>query len=194
MGNSKAEKLMSLKKKPNPDPITDVPPHSPETVGAGRLRVLIFVAMVGVAAFASLPTLVRTASSHPPDEIGWIADFDEAARVAAATGKPMLLKFTADWCPPCRRMKREVFTQPAVADLVRGAFVPVIVDMTIPNAPGQQVADRFGVDAIPTLVVFEGRAEQARKVGFLDAPRLREWLGGFAGPSALDPVAPVQTP
>jgi thiol:disulfide interchange protein len=178
----------------NADPISP-PPSNQQPKRANRRRwVLLLAATAGITAFASLPTLVRTASSHPPDTIGWMIDFDEAARVAAVSGKPMLLKFTADWCPPCQLMKREVFPQPAVADLVRGSFVPVMVDMTIPNTPGQQIADRFGVDAIPALVVLDpGQAERARKVGYIDASRLCGWLEGFAGPSPA-PVASVQTP
>ena len=179
----------------NADPILPPPANQQPKGESRRLWVLLLAATVGITVFASLPTLVRTASSHPPDTIGWMTDFDEAVGVAAVIGKPMLLKFTADWCPPCQRMKREVFSQPAVADLVRGSFVPVMVDMTIPKTPGQQVADRFGVDAIPALVVLgPGQTEQARKVGFIDASRLRGWLEAFAGPSKPDPVVPAQTP
>src|SRR5690606_191277 len=44
----------------------------------------------------------------PASSIGWRTDFDAALVEAARTNRPLLVDFTADWCPPCHVMKHEV--------------------------------------------------------------------------------------
>lgn len=49
----------------------------------------------------------------PSNDVAWAHDFDEARTLAAESDRPLLLFFTAEWCVPCRVMKREVFADPA---------------------------------------------------------------------------------
>jgi protein disulfide-isomerase len=54
--------------------------------------------------------------------------------MAAGSGKNILLFFTADWCVPCRIMKRQVFADPAVAAAMNAQVVPVMVYSGAPGA------------------------------------------------------------
>ena len=157
--------------------------------GISRIQLIRLLGFVGLALLMVIPSLVGRVRPKPVDAVGWRADFKEAQAATRQTGKPMILKFTADWCGPCRMLSRDVFSDPQVGEFIRGAFVPVIVDVTDRHGAGQSIANQFQVDALPTLVVVNADGqEQGRKIGYMDKPALRRWLQGYR--SAL----PVDTP
>ena len=145
--------------------------------GNSRIRLVVAAAFVALAFLVAAPSLVGMVRAKPVDAVGWITNFTEGQVVAKRDGKPIILKFTADWCGPCRMLTREVFSDSQVGQFVQGAFVPVIVDVTDRHGANQSIANQYQVDALPTLVVLnpDGQ-EQARKVGYLDKPVLLSWL------------------
>jgi thioredoxin 1 len=72
--------------------------------------------------------------------------------------QPVLVDFTADWCPPCRLLAP---TLEAVAEQYSGSarIVKVNVD---DNSVSTQ---RYGIKGMPTLVLFKDGREQERVVG-----------------------------
>ncbi|KDN84039.1 hypothetical protein KCH_38300 [Kitasatospora cheerisanensis KCTC 2395] len=77
-----------------------------------------------------------------------VTDQDFADEVLAEKG-PVLVKFTADWCPPCR-MIAPVLAEMAVEQAGRLKIVQLDVDRN----PETQAA--YGVLSMPTLMVFQG--------------------------------------
>ncbi|UCD65139.1 MAG: thioredoxin family protein [Candidatus Zixiibacteriota bacterium] len=68
--------------------------------------------------------------SPPKDStavIEWQA-YDAGLSEAKEENKHVFIGFTARWCYYCRKMDREVFTDPQVIELVNKDFVPVRVD------------------------------------------------------------------
>lgn len=75
-----------------------------------------------------LLTLTLLTGSANAAKVNWTEDIEGALQQANQSGQLVLLKFTADWCGYCKKMERETFTQPAVAEVVNTGFVPVLVD------------------------------------------------------------------
>lgn len=98
------------------------------------------------------------------------------------TGKPLLLDFNADWCPPCQRMKHEAFENGDIARAVEAAVIPVsVVDRyreTGANPPEiDDLQRRFGIEAFPTLVVLSLKNGQfAKSEGYGGPENTRDWI------------------
>lgn len=84
-------------------------------------------------------------------------EFDQ--KVLRASG-PVLVDFWAEWCGPCR-MLTPVLEQVAAEQAGRASVVKVNVD----ESP--ELARRYGVQSIPTLLYFANGKLQDRSVGLV---------------------------
>lgn len=81
------------------------------------------------------------------------------------SGKPVLVDLWAEWCAPCRKvgpLVEEISTERAET---LGVF-----KLNVDDNP--DVAMRYGVSSIPTLLVFSGGEEVGRVVGALPKARI----------------------
>ena len=96
--------------------------------------------------------------SHPV-AVRSAADFDELVRDA---GAPVLVDFWAAWCGPCRVVGPEL---EKVATQKAGKVIVAKVDTeALP-----EVAGRFGIRSIPTMILFRGGHEAQRVSGAMPA-------------------------
>lgn len=92
------------------------------------------------------------------------------ADVLLAGPVPVLLGIGADWCQPCGPMKEEITR---VADARRWADLRCAW-LSIEDEP--DLALRFDLKAVPTLIVVRDGCEIARVVGGLGGRALVGWL------------------
>jgi thioredoxin 2 len=101
----------------------------------------------------------------------WIADADDTtfAEVAEAAKIPVVVDLWAPWCGPCRMVS------PALEQLARDLAGQVkLVKVNVDNSP--QISQRFGVQAIPTLLVLRHGMVAARQTGAVPLATLRTWV------------------
>ncbi len=124
--------------------------------GAWMRRVKqLFAALFLAAAVHFLLQAFRIAVPTAPADSDWISNPAAAAIAADATGRPVVLALTADWCAACREMEAEVLEDPEV----RGALAETIrlrIDCTDVDTPRVRSTMRaVGARGLPFFAVLE---------------------------------------
>ena len=84
---------------------------------------------------------------------------DDFAKTVEGSEAPVLVDFYADWCGPCRMVA-------AFVDRIAHENVGKLLVAKVDTDQAPNVAMRFGIRSIPTLILFKGGKEVERSVGF----------------------------
>jgi len=147
-----------------------------EKSAAARKGFTALKRVTGVLAIAGGVWLVASAPTKSVEFQAY-----DAARVqqALASGKPVILDFSADWCIPCHELERNTFSDPRVIAASR-EFATFQVDLTHSDSPEAMArVKEFRIQGVPTIVFLapDGReVEAARFSGFLPPARFLERL------------------
>lgn len=126
---------------------------------------------------ASLISLVSMAGSvptaradHPPA----ISDLslEDATKQVENTDRVLVIKFTAEWCAPCKIMDRTTLRDQQVIDWIKSNGVMIEIDAD--KKP--ELVQKFGVSGFPTMIIQRNGSEIARRPGYIDAKRFLVWL------------------
>ena len=85
------------------------------------------------------------------------------------SSEPVLVDFYADWCGPCQALA------PVLKELARENPQARVVKVNIDDAP--DLAARYRVDSIPTVMVFQNGRATAHHVGLAGKSQLESMLG-----------------
>lgn len=140
---------------------------SPISKPAGGLFVLVLI-----VAAAGIASHLR----EPKNLVPWRSDLAAARTEAVAQNKPLLLDFSASWCPDCRHMQATTWSDRSVADaLVK--YVPVSIDVDAhPDLAGQ-----YQVNSIPAMFVVDPRTGsiiKQNRIGAIPPAQFLQWLSG----------------
>lgn len=139
------------------------------------------------------PANPTSPSKHTPSpspdqlcsEIPFLTEYSEAVEIAKQWNKPILLVFTASWCPFSQQMLQHTFRDPEVVRLSK-QFVCVQID--IEKTP--QLVNSFRVRNLPTVQILSPAATSlVARQGYLSEKELAVYLQ-----QTLHAIAARQTP
>lgn len=85
-----------------------------------------------------------------------------------ASDKTVLIDFWASWCGPCRMLS------PVVDEIAEERTDIKVGKINVDEEP--ELAGRFGVMSIPTLVVLVGREVKNKSIGVIPKEKILELL------------------
>jgi thioredoxin len=124
-----------------------------------------FVNVMVVLALGAIVYSCLTKSAEPvkpPQDDPWFQ-----TEVVDQPG-PVLVKFGAPWCGPCRMLDPELDKLSASGGVT---VVRVEVD------EHRELAQHYGVSSIPRLLLFDHGKVVADRVGYADSTQLQAWIG-----------------
>ena len=149
----------------------------------------IAVIFMGWLAVYGFKGQTGAADSAWKDAIAW-SDAGMPADQIAATGKPVYIFISTEWCTFCKKMKGETFTDPAVQKILNDDFVNLHIN---PETQGEtfvsgeklsykDLAQKLGVTGYPTSVFYSPEGELIGvQPGYIDArqmAQLANYIGG----------------
>lgn len=130
--------------------------------------------VIGVIFGFSLITYSKRASENRElanSPIAWTTNFQEGIETAKTNNKPVLLNFTASWCPPCKQMAKTTFQDPKVASLLE-KFEAIKIDVD----QNSDIVQTFGVRPIPTYIIISAKGDREEHVGYKSPEEFAEIL------------------
>ena len=85
------------------------------------------------------------------------------------SSKPILVDFWAEWCGPCKQLAPTV---EEVADLMVSSIKVCKMDVDT----NQDLAVRYGVRSIPTLLIFKNGEVASTQIGAISKQQLEDFI------------------
>jgi len=131
----------------------------------GLVAILAAVAQIGCAAAPAEATAATQAG--PVVRLASVAEFDA---LLARTEGDLVLYFTATWCGPCKKMAPQL-----------AAFATANRDVVVAAVDVDALADiaqRYRIQSMPTLVHVRKGVEAKRGVGYRATAAITAWVRG----------------
>jgi thioredoxin-related protein len=114
-----------------------------------------------VLSLLALATLALNLCAEPK----WLTDFDAVKQQAQKENKAILMDFTGStWCPPCKALKKKVFSTSEFGDFAGKKLVLMELDfpydVSKATKANQALMDQFKVDSFPTIVVLDKNGKE----------------------------------
>ena len=85
-----------------------------------------------------------------------------------SSNKPVFVKFWASWCGPCKKMAPE-YKKASKGFVGKVIFAELNVDRY------KSIMRKYGIQGVPTTVVFKNGKELGRESGFYRSPDISNW-------------------
>jgi thioredoxin 1 len=88
--------------------------------------------------------------------------------------QPVLVDFTAEWCPPCKRLA-------PVLEELSAEYAGHLLFTTLDTDENINLTAQYGVQSMPTMIIFRAGREVQRIVGFVPKPQLKRQIDRALG-------------
>lgn len=145
----------------------------------------LVVAVIGALIVIQWPMLkgiaygIAPPEKAPADQLPqWRPGYEAALAESEQTGKPVLIDFTASWCPPCRVMEADVWPDEDVRTTIAERVVPLQLDVDVPTSAA--AAQRYGIQYIPMIMLVDAEGNEIARGGFMSADAVVEFISTHA--------------
>ena len=111
-------------------------------------RLIILLLIVGCG---------QKVSENNPNGIKWGNNLDSALATASTSDKLIMIDFIAEWCPPCKKMDKETFSN---TDIINKSneFIPIRIDVDKQKNIAEEYngnARKYGGIGIPNILFLD---------------------------------------
>lgn len=107
----------------------------------------------------------------------WMTDYDAAMEKAVKEDKHVLIFFTgSDWCPPCKRIKKDIYTSETFIKYAEDKLVLVLADFPKraenklseeQEQKNKKLASNFNPRGFPTTIMLDTEGDELKRwVGY----------------------------
>ena len=145
-----------------------------------KVKIIVLI-IIFVIVLLSINVLLNNKNSNNANNISKISEEKELSSMKVLevnnenfekevleSEKPVLIDFFADWCGPCKMLS------PIVEQIAEENEQIKVVKINIDNE--QDLAVKYGIMSIPTLVVIKNGQESSRSVGLISKEEILELI------------------
>lgn len=144
-----------------------------------NISILLFAAILSLFNFEPCMAQGKSKEDVPTDATTqsgirfFQGSFQQALNEAKKQHKPLFVDFYAQWCGPCKRMAKTIFTQDSIGKYFNEKFISIQIDAEKPE--NVAIAKQYKIEAFPTLafIANDGKAISI-SVGAMGARELLE--------------------
>lgn len=103
----------------------------------------------------------------PKDDSFFRHDFEKAKIEAENSSKGLVLDFYADWCIPCKKWDRNIWSQKDVQNQVLEKYIPVKLDCTHDCS---EMEKKFQVKGYPTIIFLDKNQKENKNERIIGGP------------------------
>jgi thioredoxin-like negative regulator of GroEL len=109
----------------------------------------VWIILVACITWIGIVAVIRS-PSRGGGSSGWQKTLDKALADGKKQNKPVILYFTADWCPPCQEMKKTTWPNADVQKVMKQ-----IIFIEVDQDRSRGAAAQFDIDEIPVLLKLD---------------------------------------
>ncbi len=107
-------------------------------------------------------------------ELTWLTSLSNACEQAKAQKKLVLVDFTgSDWCIWCKKLDKEILSQPEFVEYAQTNIVPVKIDFPMKTEQPEELKKankalqtKYEIKGFPTVVVLNGDGKEVGRLGY----------------------------